>query len=394
MGAHDHDPMGVADPHALDTALARLIDDAPVPLIVQRGGAVVYASTAARAAFGASIREGHELFSADHVHEDDRSILADAQAHAASGSIWRGTIRLEYGPNDHRPTQVSIFGVDFGGSAIAYFARELSLDVEDRAHLFVNSRSASAAVLAGGVAHEINNPLATIMTNLGFVSDQLRLVIDDLPVAPPSVCDRLRQSIDALTDTHASATRIESIVRDLKAFVPDGQAKTSVDVNEAVRVALRRIEVDAHPAVRIDVQLGAPPPVDANAARLAQAFYNVIVNAIEAIPDDGRTDHVVRVVTAASNDDAVVSVSDTGDGIAANVRPRIFDAFFTTKPQGDGMGLGLFVVHAVVTSLGGRIEIETLAKSTALPPAARTGTTVVLRMPGVPEPPRSREIAK
>ncbi|MGH7285075.1 MAG: sensor histidine kinase [Polyangiaceae bacterium] len=402
MAAHNHESedagkafalTGASDPSKLQSELANVVEDGPVPLVVQRRGRIVYANAAARRDFPGEVDEGNAFMSVERFHADDRALFADAQTRASSGTLWRGTLRLAHPSEDFRPAQVTIFSVDFGGPALAYFVRDLSLDLEEKAHLFVNSRSASAAVLAAGVAHEINNPLATIMTNLGFVFDQLRLLRDEMPDAPPPAHDRIQQSLDALEDTHASGLRIETVIRDLRAFVPDGEARTAVAVNEAVRVALRRADAELDTTTPLVTDFGDPPAVDANAARLVQIFFNLIVNAVEATPRGETRRNEVRVSTRSLDGCAVVSVSDTGKGIPANVRPHIFDAFVTTKPQGEGMGLGLFVVHAVVASLKGRIEVDTVIP-TGLHDSSTRGTKFTLFLPGLAEPPRSRKSLK
>lgn len=375
--------------------LANLVEDGPIPLVVQRGGRVVYANASARQEFPDEVGEGKPAFmSIDRMHADDRALFVDAQTRASSGIQWRGMLRIVHPSEDFRPMQVTIFKVDFGGAALAYLVRDLSLDLEEKAHLFVNSRTTSAAALAAGVAHEINNPLATIMTNLGFVSDQLRLLREAITEASPYVADRIQQSLDALEDTHASGLRIETIIRELRVFVPDGEQRTAVDVNEAARAALCRVEVELGATTPVVTDFGDPPAVDANASRLAQVFFNLVVNALEATPRGEARRNEVRLSTRAIDGSAVVSVSDTGKGIPASVRPHIFDAFFTTKKQGEGVGLGLFVVHAVVASLKGRIEVDTVVPTASSFDSPPRGTKFTLYLPGISEPPRSRKSLK
>ena len=400
VAAHNHESqdagpvsalVGGADASKLASELANVVEAGPVPLVIQRDGFVVYANPSARREFGDEVDPGKPAFmSVQQMHPDDRTLLADAQARASGGTSWRGTLRLVHPSDDFRPLQVTIFALDFGGPALAYFVHDLALDLEDKAHLFVNGRTASTAILAAGISHEINNPLATIMTNLGFVFDQLRLVQEALADAPAEVADRIRESLDALEDTHASGLRIETIIRELRAFVPDGEERTAVDVNEAVRAALRRVDAELGSTTPVVTDLGDPPKVDANASRLTQTFFNLVVNALEATPRGEARRNEVRVSTRGLDGHAIVSVSDTGKGIPANVRPHIFDAFFTTKPQGQGVGLGLFDVHAVVTSLKGRIEVDTVVPTGAIDSSSR-GTKFTLFLPAVSDPPPSRK---
>ncbi len=386
----------------LDSQLASLVEDGPVPVVVQRDGAIVYSNRAATDGFGHALGVGQKaFFTAERIHVEDRGTFSDA---ALQRTRWSGGVRVETSPGVFRAVVVTTFPVQMGGLAVAFVIRDLTLDLDREAHVQISSRTGSAASLAGGVAHEINNPLATIMTNAGFVVDQLQALaadLADMPAESPTVA-RVRASLDALRDLHASAERIEAIVRDLRAFVPDGAATAAVDPNQALQIALRHLEAANARKIPIVIDLGEPPLVETNAARLAQAFFNLLVNAVESIADDaeiargasGVADvNEARVATRCEDGCAVITISDTGNGIPSHVRPRMFDAFYSTKELGQGVGLGLFVVQAVVASMAGRIEVEShVATSDGGGGAGRRGTTIRLYLPGIGEAaPRSRE---
>jgi len=147
-----------------------------------------------------------------------------------------------------------------------------------------------------------------------------------------------------------------------------------VDVGVVLDAALHLIAHDLRRRGRLVRDFAPVPKVRGNESRLGQVFLNLLVNALQALPDEG--DHEVRVRVSAPGDGFVlVEVSDTGEGIEADVLPRVFDPFFTTKPIGVGTGLGLFVCQGIVTSLGGTLQIHS---------EVGEGTKVSVRLPAAP----------
>jgi CheY-like chemotaxis protein/anti-sigma regulatory factor (Ser/Thr protein kinase) len=120
---------------------------------------------------------------------------------------------------------------------------------------------------------------------------------------------------------------------------------------------------------------GKVPRVDANEGRLGQVFLNLIVNAVQAIPEGNYDRNEIRVSTRMEQDQVTISVSDTGAGIPPEVRRRLFTPFFTTKPAGVGTGLGLAISHRIITSLGGTITLDT---------EVGRGTTFKVKLPVAP----------
>jgi signal transduction histidine kinase len=257
--------------------------------------------------------------------------------------------------------------------------RELR-DVEQRAEqrkmqeqLLISDRMASVGTLAAGVAHEINNPLASICTNLELMGKSLA------ELASQTAYDRqLDEILDELHDAREAADRVRLIVRDLKIFsrAPDDERRGPVEVQRVLESSLRMAWNEIRHRARLVKEYGRTPLVDANEARLGQVFLNLIVNAAQAIPEGDAANNVVRLSTGVTADGRVsISVSDTGAGIAPETLPRIFDAFFTTKAVGVGTGLGLAICHRIVRGLGGEIQVESQLGQGAtfqilLPPSA------------------------
>ncbi|MGC4094073.1 MAG: response regulator [Polyangiaceae bacterium] len=226
-------------------------------------------------------------------------------------------------------------------------------DISDRkkaeAQLLLSDRMASVGTLAAGVAHEINNPLASVLANL----DMALRSLEKQDGAP----------LDELRDARAGAERVRHIVRDLKIFSrSEDDARGPVDVRLVLESTLRLASNELRHRAQLHKRYASIPPALANESRLGQVFLNLIINAAQAIPE-GRFEHntVSIETTSDGNGHVVVSISDTGAGIPDDVRSRIFTPFFSTKPIGVGTGLGLSICHRIVTSFGGSISFESEA---------------------------------
>jgi CheY-like chemotaxis protein/anti-sigma regulatory factor (Ser/Thr protein kinase) len=158
-----------------------------------------------------------------------------------------------------------------------------------------------------------------------------------------------------------------------------------VDVHKVIESSIRMARNELRHRAKVVRRFGSVPLVDANEARLGQVFLNLLVNAAQAIPE-GQTDHnSITITTAIEGGMVTIDIADTGAGIGAEVLPRIFDVFFTTKPIGVGTGLGLAICHRILTAMDGRIEVEScLGEGTTFRVAlrrARSGRTI--EMPAV-----------
>jgi signal transduction histidine kinase len=220
-----------------------------------------------------------------------------------------------------------------------------------REQLATSERMATAGVLAAGVAHEINNPLAVVLANL-------ELIAGLLCVLPPDA--RLTEVDGPLTDAREAGERIRRIVRDVKLFSRSHhEERDAVDVTSVIESSIRMAWNEIRHRARLTRDYGEVPRVDSNEARLGQVVLNLLVNATQAIPEGRASQNEIRVVTRmAENGRVVVEVCDTGVGIPPEILPRIFDPFFTTKPVGVGTGLGLSLCHRMVSDLGGEIDVE------------------------------------
>ncbi|HUL61149.1 MAG TPA: ATP-binding protein [Anaeromyxobacteraceae bacterium] len=217
-----------------------------------------------------------------------------------------------------------------------------------QAQLATSERMAALGTLAAGVAHEINNPLAYLIANLDYASAELR------PGADPAALG------DALAEAREGAERVRRTVQALRAFArPSSGGRGPVDVSAELDAALRMARNEVRHHARLDVRIGPMPQVAAGDRELGQVFLNLLVNAAQAIPEGDAGRHLVQVVADTDPQGrARVEIHDSGAGIPADVLPRLFTPFFTTKAQGVGVGLGLAICHGIVQAAGGTIEVE------------------------------------
>jgi PAS domain S-box-containing protein len=262
------------------------------------------------------------------------------------------------------PGEVAAAAIDFDGRRyVVYSVRNVS----DRRHAEAAARLAGIGTLAAGVAHEINNPLAYVLTNLAWLREQL-----GGPGAPPP--GELRKVIE---EAHDGASRVRDIVQHMRLFARPDERIGPVDVRAAARSAITLAQNEIRHRASLVTRLLDVPPVLGNENRLAQVFLNLLSNAAQAIPAGHADRNEIRLeVRAGEGRTVVAEVRDTGGGIEEGVRAHLFEPFFTTKAVGEGMGLGLFVCHGIVTGMGGRIEVDSR-------PGA--GTTFRLVLPAAPE---------
>lgn len=231
-------------------------------------------------------------------------------------------------------------------------------DVSDRkgmqAKLILSDRMASIGTLAAGTAHEINNPLSYVNSNLQLAHELLAELQRERPEP------RLDSSMAMLDESFDGVQRIRRIVDDLNSFASvDKGLEHPTDVIESLEKALKIVDNEIRHRAQVVRRYASSPAVRANSSRLGQVFINLFVNAAHSIPEGDAEHNELRVsVESLPGDRVLIEVSDTGRGVAPEILDRIFDPFVTTKAPGEGSGLGLSIVHGIVTSLGGEISVS------------------------------------
>jgi signal transduction histidine kinase len=234
----------------------------------------------------------------------------------------------------------------------ATFRRER---VHMQEQLMISDRMASIGILAAGVAHEINNPLAAVIGNL----DLALRSFDELERQRGNVVG-LQGVLDEVRDAREAAEQIRNVSNDLKLFArTDNEDRVAVDVQGVIESSLRMAHNEIRHRAKLHKKFSPVPPVEANESRLGQVFLNLIVNAAQSIPEGHAEDNEITVATMLeTNGNVLVEVRDTGSGMSAEAKKNLFTPFFTTKPIGDGTGLGLSICQRIITSLGGTITVD------------------------------------
>jgi two-component system NtrC family sensor kinase len=305
------------------------------------------------------------------VRPFDRDRFVDPQARAAllerlttDGSVNDYLLRLRRA--DGAPTWIELTARADSASADGSVRVEaLMRDVSERKKLDDETRDiyhqllqaekmAALGQTISGVAHELNNPLATILSWAERLSER------------PSLEDPVRRGLETILSESERAARI---VRNLLTFARKRQTtRAMVDINQVVRetLALRSYEQRVTNISVIEALAAGLPHVFADGHQVQQVLLNLIINAEQAmLAANGRGTIVVRTWHDPDQETVILEINDDGPGIPAELQPKIFDPFFTTKEVGKGTGLGLTVAYAIVQEHGGRIRLESHAGSGA-----------------------------
>ena len=246
-----------------------------------------------------------------------------------------------------------------------------------QAQMLHQDKMASIGQLAAGVAHEINNPMGFIISNLSTLgkyvekiaayldADEKLLAGCDPKIRQLAEQERLTYRIDHLRtdmpelilETEDGAQRIRRIVQDLKGFSRVDHAELAYsDINEGLESTLIIAWNELKYKTSITKEFGLLPPVWCCMGQLNQVFLNILLNAAHAIEEQGK----IRIATWRDEDTVKVTISDTGCGIAPEALKHIYDPFFTTKEVGKGTGLGLAIAYDIIVNKhGGLIDVIT-----------------------------------
>ncbi len=251
--------------------------------------------------------------------------------------------------------------------------RDISSERELRLQLLRADRLAAVGTLAAGTAHEINNPLVYVVGNAEVLQQELERLA---PMLPPGELELAKEVVGEIA---IGGDRVRRIVKDLMSLARDRSTdESAVDVRRVIEMSLAMAASQLKHRATVVRELADVPRVFASEVRLGQVFLNLLVNAAQAIPEGRVADNEVRVRTRADGDTVIVEIEDTGVGMDARTRDRIFDPFFTTKVVGQGTGLGLSISHGIITTLGGRIDVES---------EVGKGTTFRVSLPAMPAQP-------
>lgn len=335
-----------------------LIESSPDAIFVHRFGRITYANEATRVLLRHACiddllgRPVLELFSTE-----DRELVAEGIRNSANASDALNQRHMMLRNDGSQGCfDVTTMPIQHSGEpAVVHVARDVTQSLRMQQKLAQTERLAALGTLAGGVGHEINNPLAYMTANLTFIAEELTDLL------PPNASDVNEDLHSALQDVRDGTDRVRDIVRQLSEFTRvDESTETLFDPRAAIDAALRMSWNHIRRQATVETNLCPTGKVLGNQARLGQVILALMLNATEAFKGSGPKTNEVRVSCSQLVDEVLIKVQDNGAGIPADAIPNLFDPFFSVSSNNQSTGLGLSVAHSIVTSMNGRIELESV----------------------------------
>lgn len=263
----------------------------------------------------------------------------------------------------------------------------MTTDVSERNKLknqaLLNDKLATVGTLAAGVAHEINNPISWVMTNLIYIKNNMgafkkllqamyeinqendmnkRLKLIEEFLIPINQSQFIIEFDEMINESLQGVERVRDIVKNLKGFSRmDESDLAPVNIHDVLNVAISMASLEFKYRAKLDKNYAKNlPSILTNSGKLNQVFLNLMINSAQAIPEGNINHHVIKVTTELVGNYIRIDVSDTGQGIPPEILPHIFDPFFTTKSAGHGTGLGLPICHEIISHLNGKIEVKSI----------------------------------
>ena len=314
-------------------------------LITRPDGKFEHANAAFLRAFGYTRAELASLSFVDLIEPGLDHVQWDIPAEVIAKSIWRGTLKGRRKDGTTFPAACTITALRDATGRVTHFVgveRDMTDDLALRDQLVHSERLSAIGELIAGVAHEINNPLQTI---IGCTE----LMLDEPDSANRTDLELVRKE----------AMRAGQIVRNLLAFARRGVSdRTPIDLNELVRATA---ELRGYHLEQINIKLvlrcsPRPLPVAVNREEIRQVILNLLLNAEHAITSTSGTG-TITVETMSTGAVQAVEVTDSGPGISPDLRGRIFEPFFTTREVGEGTGLGLSISLGIASAHGGKLAL-------------------------------------
>ena len=306
-------------------------------------------------------------------------------------------VEIFLGSGEMRIAEMQMVEIKWEGD-IAYVAslRDITERKKMEQMLIQSEKMASIGVLAAGVAHEINNPMGYVYSNLKTIKKYNEKIknfyysLQDLSNKYSNIDKntgnaftekyiKLKEEVnidfilndmsEAVEESIEGAEKVNSIVYDLKDFAREEKSKMeAANINDGIEKTLNVIWNELKYKAEVVKEFGDIPEIRCDIRRLNQVFMNIIVNAVQAIENHG----IIKVKTYGSDDSVIIQISDTGKGISKENINKIFDAFFTTKEPGKGTGLGLSISYKIIEGHNGKIKVES---------EVGKGTTFTIKLP-------------
>lgn len=262
---------------------------------------------------------------------------------------------------------------------------------KQQAMMLNNEKLATLGTLSAGIAHEINNPLAFVKSNVDSLlqyqhsySQLVRLIKELLPDLPEQHQKRLKalfveEDIDyieedlpeLMTDTTDGLNRVKDIVQNLRSFSRTQASDRGLsDLNQGIQSTLKLLNSELKNSVKLTLELGSLPQIECNLNEINQVILNLLINAKHATTDT--PDPAIELRTVSDDNFINITVGDNGCGIDETTLKDIFVPFFTTKPVGKGTGMGLAIAHSIIQDHRGEILVES---------TPGIGTTFTIKLP-------------
>jgi len=287
------------------------------------------------------------------VHALLPGLDADALAAGRSRELALVTGRGERVPVAVSPSLVR----DESGTPVGrvIVVRDLREVAALRAHLVTSSRLAAVGGLAAGIAHEIEAPVSRLRSHLVWIRGQWSRLLEEVEKCEgsPILDPVFAEGCDLVDEALEGVERVASVVRDVRSVADAGPGgREPLDLNAAAEAAIHVAALRS--PVGVERAYGELPPVRGSSQQLEQVILNLLLNAIAAVGGSGW----IRVSTEAGADGVRLRVEDDGCGIPDDVRERVFDPFFTTRPVGEATGLGLPISYQIVRAHGGELALR------------------------------------
>jgi PAS domain S-box-containing protein len=364
---------------------------------------ILEVNDAAHRTYGYSFEEFHTMGLGDTYPSDDRVPLKQMLETLDQANLQRAASRRLTKDGRSLDVEITVHPLEFHARKTVLI---MAQDVSEQKRLELDLRHAqrleTVGQLAAGIAHEINTPIQYVGDNLRFLRDafserqavflQYQRLVDaafagEIPRELAADVKAAREAADleylaveiprAMDQSLDGVERVTTIVRAMKSFAhPGSSEKLPADLNKALSDAVIVANNELKYVADVVMDFGELPLVWCSLGDLNQVFLNLLVNAAHAVGDvvkknGGRGE--IRVRTRCENNEAIVSISDTGSGIPVAIQTRVFDPFFTTKEVGKGTGQGLAIARTIVVERhGGRIAFE---------PNLPQGTTFLVSLP-------------
>jgi len=326
--------------------------------VLDSDGIVRFVNPAWRALMGSEtddpVGTRSRLFASDDLKAADTSGSA-LQEHVSTGQGWSGEVRTRTGRGIRVQGVVvtPVLGSSGEVRVVIVSRRDLTELRRAESTAVQNDRLAAVGTLAAGLAHEINNPLTYVQTNLHLIREGVSGEAD--PLNPDDV-------VLLATDAMSGVERVTRIVRDLLSLArstPDAETRpmTPFRMTEVVRAAVSLAGPQTNSVTQVVQEV--PPHLQAvgRESELVQVLLNLVINAGQAMAHRPRAENRITIIGCSDDEHAWLEVADNGPGIPDDVIGRIFEPLFTTKPVGQGTGLGLSVSRSIIEAHGGQLMV-------------------------------------